>query len=154
MSLRSWLPSQQNSLRPKHPSTRRKQATPGHQHPSRTPSIPVEIAIHINMANIINDDMESSVDDINALATDLIALLDRFIFLEGCTLNAHPIRPESILRLSLPTTPPSPSKCTLRNPYPITSTPTTANSKKSSSSPPASQPSSVSNLCSKPPTQS
>lgn len=61
------------------------------------PSLSVDIAIHINMANSTIDGMESSDDDINALATDLIALLDRFIFLEGCTLNAHPIRPEAIL---------------------------------------------------------
>ena len=65
--------------------------------PEQDPSLSVEIAIHINMANSINDGMESSDDDTNALATDLIALLDRFIFLEGCTLNAHPIQPEAIL---------------------------------------------------------
>lgn len=54
------------------------------------------------MANSINDRMKSLVDNNNALATDLIALLDRFIFLEGCTLNAHPVQPDAIL-LPLPT---------------------------------------------------
>jgi hypothetical protein len=54
--------------------------------------------------------MASSTDDLikfyttntAALATDLIALLDRFIFLEGCTLSAHPIQP-SITLPPLPT---------------------------------------------------
>ncbi|GAB7333581.1 hypothetical protein MBLNU13_g05152t1 [Cladosporium sp. NU13] len=49
------------------------------------------------MANNINDRMKSLADNTNALATSLIALLDRFIFLEGCTLNANPIQPETIL---------------------------------------------------------
>jgi len=49
------------------------------------------------MANSINDRMKSLADNTNALATDLIALLDRFIFLEGCTLNAHPIQLDVIL---------------------------------------------------------
>lgn len=49
------------------------------------------------MSYSINDRMKSLIDNTNALATDLIALLDRFIFLEGCTLNAHPTRSSNIL---------------------------------------------------------
>ena len=49
------------------------------------------------MANSINDRMKSLADNTNALATDLIVLLDRLIFLEGCTLNAHLIQPQTTL---------------------------------------------------------
>lgn len=49
------------------------------------------------MADTLNDRMQSFATNSNALATDLIALLDHFIFLEGCTLSTHPVRPETIL---------------------------------------------------------
>jgi hypothetical protein len=49
------------------------------------------------MANNTDDLIKPYTTNTNALATDLIALLDRFIFLEGCTLNAHPIQPEVTL---------------------------------------------------------
>lgn len=47
--------------------------------------------------NNIDDRIKSLTTNTTALATDLVALLDRFIFLEGCTLNAHPVQPEDIL---------------------------------------------------------
>jgi hypothetical protein len=47
--------------------------------------------------NNIDDLIKSLATNATALATDLIALLDRFIFLEGCTLNAHPIQPSATL---------------------------------------------------------
>jgi hypothetical protein len=53
------------------------------------------------MANDNNNNIDSLIKSLTtnttALATDLIALLDRFIFLEGCTLNAHPIQPSATL---------------------------------------------------------
>jgi hypothetical protein len=47
--------------------------------------------------NNIDDLIKSLATNTTALANDLIALLDRFIFLEGCTLSAHPIQPSATL---------------------------------------------------------
>ena len=98
MSLRSWLPSQRNFLRQKKKSkhAKKKSDTRASAHNPHS-SLSVRIAIHITMANSITDRMKTLADNTNALATDLTALLDRFIFLEGCTLNAHPIQPQTIL---------------------------------------------------------
>ena len=49
------------------------------------------------MATNITDRLKSFTTNTNALATDLIGLLDQFIFLEGYTLRTHPIRPETTL---------------------------------------------------------
>jgi hypothetical protein len=49
------------------------------------------------MANNLETRMSKFSNDANALAIDLIALLDRFLFLEGCTLTTHPVRPETTL---------------------------------------------------------
>lgn len=54
-------------------------------------------AIRITMANNTDNLIKSYTTNTAALATDLIALLDRFVFLEGCTINAHPIQPSTTL---------------------------------------------------------
>jgi hypothetical protein len=41
--------------------------------------------------------MSKFCNDANALAIDLIALLDGFLFLVGCALTTHPVRPETTL---------------------------------------------------------
>lgn len=48
------------------------------------------------MANLL-DRMSTFHNDAKALAPDLIALLDRYIFLTGHTLTTNPIRPETTL---------------------------------------------------------
>jgi hypothetical protein len=47
------------------------------------------------MASNLETRMSKFCNDANALAIDLVALLDRFLFLEGCTLTTHPVRPET-----------------------------------------------------------
>jgi hypothetical protein len=53
--------------------------------------------INIAMANNLETRMSKFWNDANALAIDLVALLNRFLFLEGCTLTTHPVRPETTL---------------------------------------------------------
>jgi hypothetical protein len=53
--------------------------------------------IKTNMASNLETRMSKFCNDANALAIDLIALLDRFLFLEGCTLATYPVRPETSL---------------------------------------------------------
>lgn len=69
---------------------------PGTQEQSTT-RILLSLSHTIAMADNLDDRMSKFHNDANALATDLIALLDRFIFLEGYTLTTHPVQPEVTL---------------------------------------------------------